>query len=189
MPSFPTLHVVSANSPRCVAFSSTLTFPFQFSIFNFILCSVCRYVMPSWHFLNSPWQNAPFQPLDSQRPFKISPFPAFGGSKCHNNEETPPERAPLRKLLTKTKFSHTEKQKGRLRRSEEWRVKSEKSKLLPSPLGEGEVLPFRGGFRRGFGGVRGGVIMVAFGEVKSEEWRVKNQSYYPPPRSPSPSGV
>ena len=40
---FLILHGVLANSPRCVAFSSTLTFPSQLSIFNSNLCSVCRH--------------------------------------------------------------------------------------------------------------------------------------------------
>ena len=44
---FLILHGVSANSPRCVAFSSTLTFPSQLSIFNSNLCSVCRHSVPT----------------------------------------------------------------------------------------------------------------------------------------------
>ena len=77
-----------------------LTFTFQFSTFNFNLCSVCRHVMPTTYFLNPPRQNAPSQPVDYHRPFDLSPFPALSGPKCHRSEKTPPERASLRKLLT-----------------------------------------------------------------------------------------
>ena len=47
MACFLILHGVLANSPRCVAFSSTLTFPSQLSIFNSNLCSVCRHSVPT----------------------------------------------------------------------------------------------------------------------------------------------
>ena len=53
------LRGVWADTPRSVAFSSTLTFNFQFSTFNSNLCSVCRHSMPTQHFLNKVPQNAP----------------------------------------------------------------------------------------------------------------------------------
>ena len=60
--------------------------------------------MPARYFLYSPSRNSPFQPIDSQLTFDLSPFPAFGGPKYRRSKETPPERVPLRKLLTKTPF-------------------------------------------------------------------------------------
>ena len=35
-----TLHGASAYAPRCIAFSSTLTFSFHLAVFFFILCLV-----------------------------------------------------------------------------------------------------------------------------------------------------
>ena len=95
------LHVKLANSPRSVAFSSTLTFPFQLTNFPFILCFVCRHSMPTLHFLNPPLPNAPSQPVDFQQPFDLSPFLAFGGPKCHRSKKMPSERVGMRKVLTK----------------------------------------------------------------------------------------
>ena len=99
----------------------------------------------------------------------------------------PSERASLRKLLTKTMLSHTESTELR---STARRGKSKHRKATPAvplPLGGGRegAFPFRGGFRRGLGGVRGGVYLTRKSQKcrlrRSEEWNVKNQSYYAPP--------
>ena len=56
--------------------------------------------MLSLYFLNSASQIPPLQPIDYQLQLKISPFPVFGGPKCHRSKKNALERDEMRKVLT-----------------------------------------------------------------------------------------
>ena len=98
--------------------------------------------MPSQHFLNPPRQNAHSQPIDSQRPFDLSPFLAFAGPKCHSNKKN----AARTRLDAKT----SDKEQIYLTR------KSQKSQKIPS-YREKKILPIEGEVWRGSEGLGGGV--------------------------------
>ena len=74
----------------------------------------------------------------------------------------PPERASLRKLLTFLHRLHSPPLQGEglggvyLTRNAQKAQKSYASGSPPLGGGREGAFPFRGGFRRGFGGVRGG---------------------------------